>query len=744
MVILRHMSSEPRSTRVILPAFVRRLLWALGVLYVVYLVAGNIFLNTPTLSRIVNQRPEAFQAQWARAETWWPGYVRVSDLRLRGHARQWLWAAQGETVSGHVLFWPLVHREFRFKTVLATEVTVVVKSTDSDRKPPPWTADAWWITADQIETTSLRRLQWDDLLLTGVTSAEVGFTHQLRGGSTRLFASDIRSRQAMLSYGPYWRSPDATFDLHFSSDPFTHDQPPGWHKVEVATFHLTFEGTTPALNMGVAPVPGQAAGAVPGGEGHLSTDITLDHGVLADGGQVHWKGTVATTDANGVAKREVGDASLVVRKDDVVGHLSIPATAHPAAPFPADHFSLDMSFASHRLLPIRSSSETLRLLSGSADGHWHFASLRWLKPLASKKPWLQWDGAGEIDTALRIDHGRLLPGSRLDIPRLDLAAIILGNRFSGEAVAKGRVVAEASGNYSAMDMTVRKFVLSPGSSPGQPYLRGSAMQLNLRSSDDLSAFRDTVLAHLQFTNAEVPDLQAYNHYLPGKSLYFISGHGSMSTELNINGEGDVSAGRMQMRTQGAQLALGTSRLTGNLSMDTRLSVAQRTGHAFDLRNFSLSMDGVQMEGANDPSWWTTITLERGRLDWDRPMQLNGTATMRMKNVSVLLALFAKRSAFPAWIGHIIDDGEAQVTSEVQARRGEFVLDNLQANNKRIELLAHLRIAEGQPRGDIYVRWGLLNVGVALANGQREFHWANAASWYQAQPALLPATDVVSP
>jgi hypothetical protein len=345
---------------------------------------------------------------------------------------------------------------------------------------------------------------------------------------------------------------------------------------------------------------------------------------------------------------------------------------------------------------------------------------------------------------LRIDHGRLLPGSRLDIPRLDLAAIILGNRFSGEAVAKGRVVAEASGNYSAMDMTVRKFVLSPGSSPGQPYLRGSAMQLNLRSSDDLSAFRDTVLAHLQFTNAEVPDLQAYNHYLPGKSLYFISGHGSMSTELNINGEGDVSAGRMQMRTQGAQLALGTSRLTGNLSMDTRLSVAQRTGHAFDLRNFSLSMDGVQMEGANDPSWWTTITLERGRLDWDRPMQLNGTAIMRMKNVSVLLALFAKRSAFPAWIGHIIDDGEAQVTSEVQARRGEFVLDNLQANNKRIELLAHLRIAEGQPRGDIYVRWGLLNVGVALANGQREFHWANAASWYQAQPALLPATDGVSP
>jgi hypothetical protein len=126
------------------------------------------------------------------------------------------------------------------------------------------------------------------------------------------------------------------------------------------------------------------------------------------------------------------------------------------------------------------------------------------------------------------------------------------------------------------------------------------------------------------------------------------------------------------------------------------------------------------------------------------MQLHGLATMRMKNLSVLLALFAQRSAFPAWIGHIIDDGEAQVTSTVQAGRGEFVLDDLRANNARVQLLAHLRVADGQSSGDVYARWGILSVGVALANGQRTFHFAHAASWYQSQPGLLPATDVASP
>lgn len=732
MVMLRLMPNEPKPTRVILPTFLRRSLWTLGVLYVVYLVAGNLFLNSASAMRLLNRRPEAFQVQWSHAETWWPGYLRVSNLRLRGQAREWLWVAEGENASGRVLLWPLFRHEIRFKSVEATQVDVTVQSAKDDLKPLPWNADAWWITADRIQTTSLRKLQWNDLLLTGATTAVVGFTHQLRGGITRIFASDIRSRQAVLGYGSHWRSQDVDFNLHFSSDAFTHDQPPGWRKLELATFRLAFEGTTPALNLGDTPAaPADALSKV---DGHLSADITLDHGVLAEGGRAHWKGVVAAADASGVARREWGEGHLLVRKEQVDWQLAIPAAADALA---TDHLALDMSFDSQRILPIRSSSETMKLLSGSVAAHWHFASLSWLKPLASKKPWLQWDGAGEVDTALHIEHGHLQPGSRLDIPQLDLVANILGNRFSGVASAKGSVVSTSSGASSVMNMSVRKFVLSPVASRGHPYLRGAGMQLNLQSSDDLSRFRDTALAHLQFSDAEVPDLQAYNHYLPGRSLFFIAGHGSMSADLNIDGEGDVSAGRMQMRTQAAQIALGSSRLTGNLNMDTQLAVAKRTGHAFDLRHFSLSMDGVHMDGVNDPSWWTTITLERGRLDWDRPMQLDALASMRMKNVSVLLALFAKRSAFPAWIGHIVDDGEAQATSRIQAGRGEFVMDDLQASNKRIQFLARLRIADGKPDGDVYARWGLLSVGVALANDQRQFHWAHAASWYQAQPALLP-------
>ena len=182
MVMLRLMPSEPKQTRVISRTFVRRSLWTLAVLYVVYLVGGNILLNSASALRMLNRRPEAFQVQWARAETWWPGYLRASHLRLRGQAREWLWQADGEQASGRVLLWPLLHHEIRFASVDATEVNVTVQLAKDDLKPLPWKADAWWITADRIQTTSLRRLQWSDLQLTGPTTAMLGFTHQLRGG----------------------------------------------------------------------------------------------------------------------------------------------------------------------------------------------------------------------------------------------------------------------------------------------------------------------------------------------------------------------------------------------------------------------------------------------------------------------------------------------------------------------------------------------------------------------------------
>lgn len=733
---------EPNPMRT-LPAPLRRLLWLVGVLYVLYLIGGNIFLNSPLAPAEVNRKPEIFHAQWAWAWTLWPGQVYAHDLRLHGHARQLLWSAQGDAASGRIMLWPLLRHELRFGPVHTTAVSLDIQPTSIDLKPPPWRSDAWRITVDRISTVSLRQVRLGDLVADGEGEAELGFTHQLRGGSTAISPSHVLMPKARLHYRQLELLHDARLDVHFAFDPFIHELLPGWQKLERAKIHAVAEGATPAIALG-ADKAGALAVRLSPLDGHLNADFLLDHGMLAPGGHLQWNAPVAITDADGTQQQRRGQLDLAVQADAVMIDARIRPPTSTGSATTANQLQAHLQFASRQLLPRPSSGEVLRLLSGTVEGRWHFASLSWLAPLTMSKPWLQLDGAGDIVGALQIDAGRLAPGTRVDVPQVALVANILSNVFAGSAQAQARVVAGAGGTRLLADLAMERFTLAPRAAAGRAYLRGHALQVNLQSSDDLARFRQAFTARLHFADADIPDLRAYNRYLPGKSLYFLQGTGRMSSDFSIDGKGDVSAGRMQMSSSAARLALGVSHLAGKLTMDTRIDRARRAGHAFDLENFTLGLDGVRVEGSHAPPWWAKITLQRGRLDWDRPMRVRGSATLVMKDVSLLLSLFADRSAFPKWIANVINDGQAIAHAEVEAQRGDFILDHLVASNQRVDLFAHLRVSDGKPSGDLYARWGVLGLGVALADGKRHFHLLHAQRWYQAQPDLIPAEATSTP
>lgn len=715
----------------------RRLLWLSGVLYVLYLIAGNVFLNSPLAPAEVNRKPQVFHAQWAWAWTLWPGQIHAHDLRLHGQARQLLWSAQGDAASGRIMLWPLLRHQLRFGVVRTTAVSLEIQPTRVDLKPPPWRSDAWRITVDRVSTTSLRQVRMGDLVADGGGEAELGFTHQLRGGSTTIFPSRVLMPKARVHYRHLELLHDARLDVQFAFDPFTHEQPPGWQKIARAHIHVIAEGATPTIALG-ADQAGATAVRLSSLTGHLSTDFLLDHGTLAPGGRLQWNAPVAITDADGTQQQRRGQLDLAVLADALMIDARIPPPPGSGSATALNQLKAHLQFASRQLLPRPSTAEALRLLSGTAEARWHFASLRWLAPLTQSRPWLHLNGAGDIVGAVQIEAGRLLPGSHVDVPQASLVADLLDNVFTGSTRAQARVLAGKDAAHTVVEMMADRFTLAPRNSPGQAYLHGHALQVALQSSADLASIGRDFMARLHFADAEVPDLRAYNHYLPGKSLYFVQGSGKMSAEFTLDGKGDVSDGRMQMSSASARLALGVSRLAGRLSMDTRLDHATRDGHSFNLNAFTLALDGVRVEGSSAPPWWVKATLKNGHLDWDRPMRVRGSATLVMKDVSLLLSLFADRSAFPKWIANVINDGQATAHVELEAQRGDFILDHLVASNRRVDLFAHLRVSDGKPSGDLYARWGVLGLGVELVDGKRHFHLLHAQRWYQAQPDLLPA------
>ncbi|TAM61341.1 MAG: hypothetical protein EPN49_07190 [Rhodanobacter sp.] len=720
-----------------LPVPLRRLLWLSGTLYVLYLIAGNLFLNSPAAFATINRKPQVFHVQWSWAWTLWPGQIHAHDLRLRGQMRKLLWNAQGASADGRILLWPLLRRELRFGTVRATAVKVEVQPAGIDLKPPPWRSDAWHITVERISTTSLRQMRFGNLVIDGDGEAGIGFTHQMHGGATTVFPSHVSMPDARLRYGKQALLRDARFDVRFAFDPFTYEQPPGWKKIERAQIRLKMDGVTPSIALGADKAGALAITRAPLG-GHLSADFALDHGTLAPGGRLQWNAPVAITDADGTQQRRRGQLDLAVQPAAVTIHARILAPGDVEGTRGANRLEADLQLASRRLFLRRSSREMIRLLSGTAEWRWHFASLRWLTPLTAARSWLRLAGAGDIDGALHIAAGKLLPGSHVEVPQAGFAAGLLGNVFAGNARAQARVEAGKGGARTAVGMWADPFTLAPRGAPAQAYLRGHALQLHLQTSAELADLGRDFTARLQFADAEVPDLRAYNRYLPGKSLRFLGGRGRMSTEFTVDDKGDVSAGHLQMSSPDARIALGVSRLDGQLKMDTRLDRAARAGHAYDLKHFTLDLDGVRVAGSRAPPWWVRISLQDSHLDWDRPMRLRGSVTMVMKNLSLLLSLYADRSALPHWITRVIDDGQATAHARIVAQHSDFILDHLVAGNERVDLFAHLRISDGKPSGDLYARWGILGLAVALDDGKRDFHWIHAGRWYRAQPDLLPA------
>jgi hypothetical protein len=243
-----------------------------------------------------------------------------------------------------------------------------------------------------------------------------------------------------------------------------------------------------------------------------------------------------------------------------------------------------------------------------------------------------------------------------------------------------------------------------------------------------------------FDDAVVPDLRVYNHYLPSGLVELQGGTGSLSGDLQFDGEADVASGTLAVTGHDAVVAVGDARLQGDFRLDTRLRRAELQQHRFIADGSRLKVDSLKIttpDRTGSEGWWGTVALPSANLNWGRPMRVEGRVSVDVRDLEPLLVVFAQRKHLPAWIGKVVDEGEARIDGRVSWKDGTFLLNDVSAHNDRFELLAQLRSKDKVRAGDLYARWGKLDVGIALDGDKRDVHLANAREWYEARPTLAP-------
>jgi hypothetical protein len=712
----------------------RRALLLLLALYAVYLLLGNAFLNTALADAALNRHPERFQIRWQRALTLYPGHVRASGVEVRGHVRRFQWQARAATASSRIALLPLLRRELRLPRIDARDVGFESDRVDTDIAPREPKPGGWIVHLPRIETDSLRRARWNELELAGRGGARFGLWKQLRGGPFEILASSLELSEATLKRGDDTWLSNARIAAGFALDRHDGAAYPGRAKLALIVAHVRAEGAVTGVGLALGgdqewTLTREAR------RGTARVDLGWERGALREASEVRLEVPVSLQVDDGPRRENTLALGLQVEAD--AWHLTarLPQQEQGRVRLDADLRIAQRGWPEHGLRAL------LPKTSGHVDLRWRFDSLRWLSDLLVRGEWLRFDGAGELDAALQIEAGQLAPGSRFEVPGVQLQTRVLGDRISGRAHAVGRIAPAAGAEpaQARVEVVLDEYAIASDDAPDQPYVEGRALRVELASAGTLAEFRDQLQARLQFAQARVPDLRRYNHYLPSAQLRFTSGSGTLDGDLALDAQGQVAHGTFAVRARGAGLRFARLDLGGDVAVDTRLRRADLAERKFDLDGSRIALSRVAFRdpsGVQRRDWWARIELPRAHGEWGRPLSLDGEARIAMKDVGFLLALFAQKKPFPRWVARLVDAGQAEVEGRARLRGKSLVLDRLQAENRRFRVQARLKLEDAQARGDLLLHWGVLGIGVELAPEERDWRLVKPTQWYESRPDFL--------
>jgi len=722
------------------PRLHRRLLRAavsLLALYVLYLVAGNVFLNTSIGRDVVNRKPEKFRMEWEGGLTLWPGQVTLRGIRLEGLARNIAWDVQAEAARGRIALWPLLRKELRFPWIDADQVTGGARRI-APREEVPATvtrAGGWQLRFDRIGSDSLVRGHFGNWVVAGKGRAGFGFLKRTRGGPMEILPSTGSFEQARVTVSDELLLHDARIDVAFAIASHLSRDAPGMKKFALLDGTLAVDGRSAALQAVVRGDGGYDFSTQPG-DGELQAKLALVRGRVQPGSTLEWNAPLIAIDARGA--RHDNALALSLEADPRGGlHLlaKLPETD-------AKLLSLDADLrVDDNTLPLDGEwKDRLRTLDGKLRGRWHFRSLDWLARLFIGARWLDLDGHGTVEADVLLEQGHLLAGSVVRVPQVDASARVLGNHIHGVARAEAVIDRDADGRErTRMDLAMARFEVSPESDRSRPYVTGQNLEINLVGDRELARMRETLQGRVRFRDAHIPDLRAYNRYLPNAEVQFGGGSGRLAGDLRLDGDGEVGAGTLRVDGKRTQLVVAGVRLTGDVVVDGRLRGGDLQAGNLDLSGTSVQLRNVsfvERDGRTQGGWWGTLDVGGGHVEWRRPATVRGRIDARMKDVGFLLALFSDRGGYPAWIGKLVDSGQARMQGQLLWQGDTLVLDRMHAANDRLVVDARMRLQGQNQTGDLYAKWGVLGVGVELQGGERKLHLRNAREWYDSRPHLL--------
>jgi hypothetical protein len=384
----------------------------------------------------------------------------------------------------------------------------------------------------------------------------------------------------------------------------------------------------------------------------------------------------------------------------------------------------------------------LRLATGTVTVQGQVSSLGFLDRYLRKTPGLEIEGQGRLEADVRLAEGQLAPGSRMDVRSGKVRATFLDSVATGEATVTGTVdrgTLALGVGFSAFEVAPRP--IATDAEPPPSYMSGAGLRLGITSTDlDLATPVSDLRATIDLPDGQIPDLSAYNSYLPpGTGVAILSGAGRLRLQFGLNATGQTGEGEVLLTSDTARVRFQDVELAGNLMLRAQLTSRSLKARSFRIAGTRLDFDRVTYrevgadsspEGAESPGWWAHLQLTDGTMTWSRPLSLQSNVVVEMKNSGFLLSVFGRRKSFPHWFQRLLSIEGVRAEGTVRCGDGAIEISPLRVTGGRFELRSRLRFTRESKQGDLFLRWGKLTTGIELRDGKRTFKLRHPEAWFE--------------
>ena len=254
----------------------------------VWLIAGNVMLNTSLGTRVANLKPQRFSMQWEGGWTLSPAHILVNRPVVKIHTRTTDITVTAEQVDGGIHILPLFFKHLVIDNIRG-EVTSVVLYRGPDRVTPPnsnKTKPAFKLELRDFEIDKLSEFSFNNTKVSeGQVQASGTIVIQPRA-NTQIEKLVASWQQAKIQLAERELADSVSISASVSSEPFSPRQHKGIALLEKIAGKLQIAGKLGSLSALEVLLPKTKWIESLDGEGEVDIDLIFDRGVLRPGSKI--------------------------------------------------------------------------------------------------------------------------------------------------------------------------------------------------------------------------------------------------------------------------------------------------------------------------------------------------------------------------------------------------------------------------------------------------------------------------